>query len=475
MSARLLRRESPHMRAGSLHARGLEARARGRADWALTLLRRAAEAEPERADILCDLGNALKAMGRHAEAVACHEAVVALAPDAAPAYANLGAALNAAGDHDAAIACYQRALARWPQQAELHYNLGGALAAARRFADAEAAYRAALDRNPDHLRAYVNLGAVLRDQGKLNEAIAALRVAVARAPADADAHWNLALALLTAGDDAGWAEYEWRRRIPDFAMPRLPMPAWDGAPLAGRRLLVHAEQGLGDTLQFARYAALIDGDAILACQKPLAPLLGAALAPLRVIALDEKIRCDVQTSLLSLPHRLKCAAPTAPYLRPDPARVARWRERLGAAGLRIGIAWQGNPAYPADWRRSAPLAAFAPLAALPNVRLISLQKDADSAAPFALTVFPDLDRDAAFADSAAIIASLDAVVATDSAIAHLAGALGARTCLALADVPDWRWGLAGEVTPWYGTMRLYRQPSPGDWGAVFAAIAASFS
>ena len=463
------------MRPESLHARGLDARARGRVDWALTLLRRAAEAEPERADILCDLGNALKAVGRHAEAVACHEAVVALAPDAAPAHANLGAALNAAGDHEAAIACYRRALARWPQHAELHFNLGGALAAARRFADAAASYRAALDFQPDHARARVSLGAVLRDQGKLDEAIAALRVAVTRAPADADAHWNLALALLMAGDDAGWAEYEWRRRIPDFAMPRLPMPAWDGSPLAGRRLVVHAEQGLGDTLQFARYVPLIDGDVILACQRPLAAFLGTALAPLRVIPLGEKIRCDVQAPLLSLPHLLKCAAPTGPYLRPDPVRVAQWRERLGTGGLRIGVAWQGNPAYQADWRRSAPLAAFAPLAALPGVRLISLQKDADVAAAFPLSVFPDLDREAAFADSAAIIASLDAVVATDSAIAHLAGALGARTCLALADVPDWRWGIAGDVTPWYGAMRLYRQPSPDDWGAVFAAIAASFS
>jgi hypothetical protein len=399
-------------------------------------------------------------------------------------WSNLGLAYKDWGRHHEAVASLERATALAPGQSELHYNLGNGLLAAGRPEAAEASFRAALTREAGHARAMVNLGTAQKEQGRLDEAIATLRGAVAARPEDADAHWNLALALLMAGDwDQGWREHEWRRRLPGFPVERLDGPEWDGAPLAGRTLLVHAEQGLGDAIQFVRFARIVPrhgGRVVLRCQPRLARLLSSAEGIDEVTTTDGPMPGhDVQIPLMSLPGRLGEAPDPAPYIAPEPALARDWAARLGdEGGLGIGIGWQGNPDYAADRRRSIPLAMFAALAELPGVSLHALQKGpgreqiAGWPAGMALRdLGGELYRGPdAFVDTAAVLAALDLVVCSDTALAHLAGAMGVETWLLLPRPPDWRWGLAGETTHWYRAMRLFRQDAPGDWGGVFDRV-----
>ena len=476
------------------HSLGVLLRAVGRPDEAVTSFRAALEIDPGAAETLTALGNALKALGRYDEAVGCHRAAVKARPGFAEALSNLGSTLREAGRIDAAVESLREAVALRPDHPDLHFNLGNAWLAAGRLEEAEQAFGRAVAIAPRHARSLSNLGVTLREQGRPVEAMARFRAAIAIAPEYADAHWNLGLALLMEGDfEAGWREYEWRRRIPDFAMRRLRAPAWDGGPLGGRTLLVHAEQGLGDAVQFARYlglAAAAGGPVVFACPPALGRLFSALGGCECVVSHDDDLpRFDVQAPLMSLPGLLdpdlRAAAALAPYLRPEPDLVEAWRARLGRGpGLRIGICWQGNPGYHADRRRSIPMAQFAALARLEGVRLFSLQKGpgADQLAALAgeagsgpapiEDLGPALDEGGdAFVDTAAVLASLDLVIASDTALPHLAGALGRDVWLLLAANPDWRWGRAGEETPWYPSMRLFRQRRPGDWEGVFERVA----
>ncbi len=473
----ILKKDARH--GGALHALGLMARKAGHATRAVQLLTRAADAVPEDPAVRCDLGNVLKALGRVDEAVVHHRRMVELCPDSPQALSNLGTTCAKAGQADQALDYLRRAVALDPGHAELHYNLGNVHLAAGNFADAAEAFTRATGISPRHVRAHANLGVAYKEIGRLGDGERSLRAALDLAPGDADAGWNLGLARLMAGDwEAGWAAYECRRRIPDFAMRRLDRPAWDGSPLDGRSLLVHAEQGLGDTIQFVRYLSLLaDGDVRFWCQDALAPLLRGFMTPL-TLASDPPPRTDLQAPLLSLPYLLGMAPPFVPqpaaYLAAEPERIARWSAELVGPELKIGIAWQGRPDYAADRRRSIPLGHFAALAQRPDLRLVSLQKGhgAEQLETLDGSVLElELDRDGAFLDSAAIIAALDLVITSDTSIAHLAGALGAPVWLALAHVPDWRWGLEGETSPWYPTMRLFRQDRPGDWAGVFDRIA----
>ena len=416
-----------------------------------------------------------------------HRRVTGMLPDSARAWSNLGTALSAAGRREEAIAAILHAISFESHEPELHYNLGNALLEAGDPATAEAAFLRVLGRAPDHVGALTNLGCALKDQGRLAEAEAILRGAIALAPDNADLRWNLALALLAAGSYAeGWAFYEVRRAVHGFSIRPQKMPAWDGSPLCGRRLLVHAEQGLGDTLQFCRYLIglrALGGEIVFEAPARLVPLLRSLPADIPVTERAEgPLRCDLHVPLLSLPHLLGPAAPfwpdSGPYISPEPARAARWAERLaGHAGLTVAIGWQGNAVYRNDAARSVPLAAFSPLASLPGLRLVSLQQghgaEQIDAVPWRdglLHLGEEIDRDGAFLDTAAILAHVDLVITSDTALAHLAGAMGVPIWLALAHVPDWRWGLAGAATPWYPAMRLFRQPARGDWRSVFDAM-----
>jgi hypothetical protein len=304
-----------------------------------------------------------------------------------------------------------------------------------------------------------------------------------------EAHANHAHACLQAGDwRRGWVEYEWRRKTKPCSPSRFSQPLWSGESLAGKTILLHAEQGLGDTIQFVRYAPLVkryDARVIVECQKPLLRLLAGCPGIDRLIGEGEELPAfDVQAPLMSLPAILNTTLENmpadVPYIFAAPELVARWRERLGSIeGFKIGISWQGNPRFPGDRFRSIPLRCFAALARLPGVRLISLQKGAgreqlvEVRDDFPVVDLADeLDEEAGpFMDRAAVMKNLDLVVTSDTAIAHLAGALGVPAWVALKFAADWRWLLDRSDSPWYPSMRLFRQQTRGDWSQVFARMA----
>ncbi len=349
------------------------------------------------------------------------------------------------------------------------------------FGQAEARYRRALAAMPATPELHNNLGVTLCALGRSGEAVASFRRAVALQPGYADAHVNLGMALLTQGALAeGWREYEWRWRMAAYARERstLTTPRWRGEAGNGR-LLLHAEQGAGDTLQFCRFAPLAAARGwrvTLSAPASLVRLLRGAPGVAEVVEQgDARPPHDRHCPLPSLPFALGLdAAPAlAAYLRADPALAGDWRGRLSATatgGLRVGLAWAGSPLLPADARRSLPPVRLARLAGLGRVRLVSLQKGGP-AAPAALGL---IDHTAAlhdFADTAALVANLDLVVSVDSAVAHLAAAMGKPVWLLDRFDHCWRW-IAGRLdSPWYPTLRIYRQPRPGDWDAVLVAVA----
>ena len=428
----------------------------------------------------------LKDQGKPDEAVASCRRALELNPDLTKAHYNLGNALKDQGNLDEAVACYRRALELKPDFADAHTNLGHALQDQGKLDEAVACCRRALELKPDFAEAHNNLGVVLRNQGKLDEAVACCRRALAVNPDYADAHTNLAMASLLVGDwQRGWAKYEWRLQTKNFIPRHFPQPSWKGEPLTGRTILLYAEQGLGDTIQFVRYAAVVKGQGaavVVECQKPLAGLLEGCPGVERLIVPGDDLPAfDFHAPLLSIPGILKTTLETIPanipYLFPRPLLLERWRERLtGLDGFRIGIAWQGNPAYSGDRFRSIPLRFFTPLAEIPGVRLVSLQKARAASNWLELRdLFPVTElgsRLQDFIDTAAVMKNLDLVVTADTAPAHLAGALGVPVWVALSSAVDWRWLLDRSDSPWYPTMRLFRQKEPGNWQSVFEEIKA---
>ncbi len=462
-------------------ALGLARHGAGQHDGAVEALQAAATLDPASAPSHTNLGNALKALGRYDEAALAHREALRLQPAFAEGWSNLGSTWLDAGRPAEAVRAMARAADLAPAHPEMQFNLGRACLADDDPHGAETALRRTLELAPTHVHAAVALGSALKGQGRLDDAVAALRHAVTLDRDHADAHWNLALALLMRGDwGEGWAEYEWRLRIPDMCVEPFDAPAWEGSPLAGRTLLVHAEQALGDAIQFARFAIAAQrtgGRVVLRCPDKLCALLGGltgdvALAP----AGEPPPPFDVHAPLMSLPHLLDTPgeglATDHPYLAADPARAKPWLTRIGRGRrLRVGIGWQGSPTYLADHQRSMPLRHLLPLLRSPHVRTFSLQKGFGSEQLAELPgdvevedLGPDLDEGPdAFVDTAAVLSALDLLVCTDTALPHLAGALGVPVWMLLPHVPDWRWALAGERTPWYPSMRLIRQRSPGDW------------
>jgi Flp pilus assembly protein TadD len=445
----------------ALHLKGLAQLQRGQAEAARELIARAIAAGPATAVMHVNHGNALMALGRPDAALAAYEAALAQGGAPPEALRFRGDALQALGRLEEALAAYDRALAARPADPIAHFNRANQLRYLRRIDEAVAGYDAALAAKPDF----------------------------------AVAHHNRAVCRLLAGDWAdGLWEYEWRKACPDFSDPRYGLtPAWTGAEdLSGKRLFVFAELFLGDVIQMSRFLprAMAQGASVtLAAPAPLHRLLRTLPAAVELVAGDaQPAAFDYACALMSLPlafgARPDAATAEVPYLTAEPERAARWRERLGGEGFRIGVCWQGSTApYATPMQRSFPLAALAPLAALPGVRLVSLQKhdglDQLAALPAGMaveTLGADFDEGPdAFLDTAAAMQACDLVISADTAVAHLAGALGARTWLALPFIPDWRWGLEGETTAWYPTMRLFRQARVGDWTGVFAQMTAALS
>ncbi|WP_051340629.1 tetratricopeptide repeat protein [Azospirillum halopraeferens] len=462
-----------------------------------TPYRRALRLEPDHADARNNLGLALTGLERPAEAEAVLRRAIALRPDYAEAYNNLGAPLKEREDPAAAAAAFRRAIALRPGFPEGCINLGVALKALGDIDGAMDCYRRAIGADGGPPYAHFNMGNACQARGDLEGAIASFRRAAQLDGDYVDAHWNLSLALLARGDFAqGWPMYEWRWRNKGTPPRGFPQPQWTGGDIRGRTILLHAEQGLGDTLHFVRYAPLVaarGARVVLEVQAPLVRLL----APLRaqgvaaILAKGDPLPdFDVHCPLLSLPlafgTRLDSVPASIPYLHPPDAEVETWRHRLaqdGAGALRVGLVWAGNPrkdvpgANAVDRLRSITLGQLAPLAGTPGVRFYSLQKGDEAAAqakapPPGLDLVDRMDAVGDFADTAALISHLDLVVGVDTSVVHLAGGMGKPVWVLSRFDGCWRWLSGRDDSPWYPTLRLYRQEAPSDWTPVIARLAA---
>ena len=347
----------------------------------------------------------------------------------------------------------------------------------------------ALSIRPDLVPAHNDLGMIYACLGEMDRAIRYYDQALLLQPDHMFARFNRAWAWLKQGRyREGWIDYEWRWQSANQSRPEIPRPRWDGAPLDGRTMLVHTEQGFGDTVQYVRFLPLLKkqgGRIVLACQKPLHALLQSidGVDEWMPIDVPSDIPFDIFTPLLSLTALLELNEEAdfscdSPYIFAEPDRVEKWSSRIKQLpGLKIGIGWQGSPTFKRDAFRSIPLEEFAPLAKLPDVSLVSLQKGdgidqiESRTDPFPLTVFDDHDSDGAFLDTAAIMQHLDLVITSDTALAHVAGALGVPVWLAVSTSSDWRWLIDREDSPWYPTMRIFRQTTLGNWTDVFLNIA----
>jgi len=460
----------------------------GKPDRALPIFRQAIAMEPRLAEPHNNLGIALADLGRVDEAVASYRQALRLNPRFAQAHNNLGNALLKKRLFDEAILEFEQALAVRPDYPEALMDLGVALKAKNQDDRAADLYRRALKLRPDFFEALLNYGQALCDRRQFDEAIAAFRKAIALRPDDPAAHFHLSGVLLLTGNFSdGWREYEWRLLKPDFGIDktRFSQPRWTGQDLAGKRIFLHAEQGAGDIIQFSRLANVLaqrGAQTILACPPTLLRLLRTLEGVSHLLTNTQTVPdFDYHCYLLSLPLllglNLQTIPANVPYLHPQPESAEYWRSRLLPLGNRkkIGLVWAGNPNYANDHNRTIPLTAFAPLAEIPGVSFISLQKG-DVSTSLGPPKFELIDHTAEifdYADTAALIANLDLVIAADTSVAHLAGALAKPVWTLLPFHPDLRWMLDRSDSPWYPTMRLFRQPRPGDWQTPIRQIAAA--
>lgn len=446
----------------------------------------ALQRKPDYAEALLNRGNALAALKDYAAALAACEQLLALKPDDAEAYSNRGLALAGLKQHAAAVASYDQALALKPDYAEACYNRANALLAQKQFAAAIAGYNQAIALRPDCAEFYGNRGIAQFELGEFAAAIASYDLATAYQPDYLNAHWNKGLASLLLGDFAqGWRLYECRwHRESEAAIRRseLTQPLWlGGQSLAGKTLMLHGEQGFGDMLQFCRYAPLLAAQGarvVLEVLRPLQALMQSLPGVAEVVVKGQPLPAhDLQCPLLSLPFacqtRLENIPATTPYLFSDAARRAAWGERLGEPSRpRIGLVWSGNPQHKNDHNRSLALSELLPWLP-PEFDYLCLQKDvreADQAllAASGIRHFGEALTD--FAETAALCASLDLLISVDTSVVHLAGALGKPAWVLLPQVPDWRWLLERDDSPWYPAMRLYRQMQAGDWSSVLRRV-----
>ncbi len=456
-------------------------RAAGETQAALDAAHAAVTAWPGSAKALTALALALLQANQPAPAQDAADDAVAADPGLAEAWVARGTARSALLHTDAAVADLEHALTLDPDHAGAHLNLGNAHLDCNRLDLAERSIRHAVALDPSLAEAHASLGFLLAGHGALAAAAAACDIAIGLRPDFGQAHWNRSFAHLLAGDfRRGWVGYEWRKqRFPkDFGA--LSGPEWHGGDLAGQHLLVRAEQGLGDTIQFARFLPLLvaaGARVTLACAASLIPLLRRL--PIELVVRNGAMpQHDLWVDQMSLPRLLGIEVADIPdpngYLA-TPGPDAPNPDAPGRLGGRVGIAWAGNPGHSNDRRRSLPTFALAPLAAVPGVAWTSLQtgsRGIEAKAAFAIDNAPPLPD---FAATAALIAGLDLVVTADTAVAHLAGAMGKPVWIMLPYAPDWRWMHGRADSPWYSSARLFRQPAPGDWDSVTRTVAAELA
>ena len=446
---------------------------------------RALTIDPQLAELHNNLGNVRQKLGNPGDAAVCYRRALALLPDHGEVYSNLGNILKDLEQYADAQGCCRRALQIRPDYTQAYVNLGVILELCDRLAEAERCLRQALQLEPGYDRALINLGNVLKNQGRLEAAAASYRLALAAEPGSAEAHWNVSLCQLLAGDlEQGWQEYEWRWQT-EFGLKHdrgFAQPRWRGKEdLTGKTVLVHAEQGLGDTLQFCRYAgrlAALGARVLLEVQAPLRVLLQNLPGVAQVLARGVSLpHFDYHCPLLSLPGALGVKLKNldgAAYLQADAQRLALWRARLPVTGKRrLGLVWCGNPKHNNDRSRSIALGQFELLAGN-GADCYCLQRELR---PGDLQIL-DRRRDIRFiggalqdfGDTAAVVSLLDLVITVDTSVAHLAGAMGKPVWILLPFSPDWRWLRDRMDSPWYRSARLFRQTSPGDWSGVLRSV-----
>jgi tetratricopeptide (TPR) repeat protein len=466
----------------ALHLLGVIASQSGRHDVALQLIGQAISIDPNRAEFHSNLGLALMEQRRLDEATAAYRRAIELKSDFAAAHNGLGSALAAGGRADEAIGRFTKAMALQPSLAEAPFNLANTYRQMGKYEEAVAWYVRALTARPGWRQAQNNLCNALCDQGRFDEAAKIYRASLAQRPDDPLAHWNVGLSLLRHGElEQAWPEYEWRRRTPELGLRPVSFtqPMWDGGDLRGQRILLHAEQGLGDTVQFIRYVPQVarrGGRIAVACQPELLALL-KTMEGVEEWATPGQAwpQFDVHCPLPSLPAALRTTPATipaiVPYLSADAEKSEQWALRLPNGVRKIGLSWAGRPTHPHDRERSLQLERLAPLSG--SAWFCSLQKGESAAQakspPMELTDWTRELND--MSDTAALIDQLDLVITVDTSVAHVAGALGKPVWVLLPFVPDWRWMLHRADSPWYPTMRLFRQPRPGDWQTPIGQIA----
>jgi tetratricopeptide (TPR) repeat protein len=454
---------------------------------ALASYDRAIALRPDYADALYRRGNCLQSLDRYEEALASLDRALAARPDYAEAYNSRGLCLKKLGRADDALASYERALAARPDYPEACYNRGNCLKEMRRFAEAIASYDRAIALAPDYPEAFNNRANCRKELLRFDEALQDYAQAISLRPDYADARFNAALCRLLIGDFArGWEEHEtrWEAGARRAFRRNLAQPLWRGEPIAGKTILLYAEQGYGDAIQFCRYVPLVAATGarvLFEVNASLRDLMTSLAGEAQVVPAGAPLPAfDLQCPLLSLPlafgTRLETIPAATPYLRASPAAMAKWRERLGTkTGPLIGLAWSGSATHHDDANRSIPLRALLPLLDA-GATFVSLQKElgADDAP------FPRERGDIrhfsgelkTFSDTAALVAQMDLVISVDTSIAHLAGALAKPAWILLPFMPDWRWLLDRDDSPWYPTLRLFRQDAAREWDGVIARVRA---
>jgi len=442
------------------------------------------EMQPANIDTIYYLGTLKLQQGKFEEARLLLEKTTTLKPDHAIAYNNLATALKKQGKLDEAVTVYNKSIALQPDYAMAHCNLGNLLKELGRFNEAEESCRRAISLQPDYADAHNNLASSLQKQGKHNEAIESYSIAIKYNPESIHAHINRSSTLLlTENFKDGWPEYEWRLHTKNCNSGTFHQTQWDGSPLNGKTILVHAEQGFGDTIQFVRYLQMIQslgGHVIFECQKELIRLLKncAGIDEIIEVTSIPDVKFDTHIYLLSLPGifgtDIDSIPSDTPYISVDPGHSEQWRLKFASnIDFKIGIAWSGRPTFE-DHYRSCSLDDFAPLAEIPGITFYSLQKGPASEEIFNPTIdmkIINLDRELNdFSDTAAAMDNLDLIISTDTAVVHLAGAVGVPIWTLLHTSSDWRWFLNRDDSPWYPEMRLFRQTKFNDWTGLFKQV-----
>jgi Flp pilus assembly protein TadD len=478
--------KDPH-NAHVLHLSGAIAYRKGLYKQAIDLIREAIKQNRHVPQFHNTLGVTLRAVGAFQEAIVAYEQAISLDSEYCLAYMNMGNALMSQAQFPAAVEKYSHAISLDPKSVENYNSMAIAFQYLGEYEAAIEKCKQALLLRPDFAEAYNTLASVFMKQGHCNEAIENYRQALQLKPDYTEAHCNLGMSYLLSGQfEEGWAEYRWRLKTQNSACShRYHVPVWDGSPFEGKRLVVHFEQGFGDNIQFIRYLPMVKrrgGTVICEMLAPLSVLLR------KFPGIDElvnapfgnkpRMKSDLHVPLLELPRifgtTLQTIPGTIPYIQADSIKAEYWRNRLAGPHFKVGIVWAGDPAHKEDKSRSCHLRHFLRLSKIPNVQLIGLQKGTparqvkDLEGKISLTNFADELND--FSDTAAVIENLDLVISIDTAVLHLAGAMGKRVWAILSSAPDWRWMIDRQDSPWYPTMRLFRQKKYGDWESVFKCI-----